>query len=265
MSIIHFLVDPKNPNCAKILRSQILLSAIGLPAKSDRVITFKGGDGSGNFGHAGRPGKQGGSARARGESSVSAVLADWEKQNYKKEIEHGLAVASDGYVIFNVVGEKDRIDLSDKQEGLLRGAIFTHNHPWGWEYPQNHVLRAGTSFSPGDVIVFADKGLREIRAISPRYTHILRWKNENIVINERLMDNPEAHSGFMARIERGLRDAELSVRVYLKKEIYLRSMSVDEANTLHHHLMMDRLFNTDEIDSTLNRFLDYERIEHGYR
>jgi hypothetical protein len=53
-------------------------------------------------------------------------------------------------------------------------ATFTHNHPRGWQYPEENPLHAGHSFSPEDVLLACRAELREIRAVTPVYLYTMR-------------------------------------------------------------------------------------------
>ncbi|MFI5267832.1 MAG: hypothetical protein ACHQ7M_10695, partial [Chloroflexota bacterium] len=61
------------------------------------------------------------------------------------------------------------VALEPADRELLRGMIFTHNHPQGWRFSTSDPRRKGTSFSPHDIHSAALADMAECRAITPEY------------------------------------------------------------------------------------------------
>ena len=56
----------------------------------------------------------------------------------------------------------------------LRGAVLTHNHPRGLEFPKDDARSLGNSFSPDDLRLACVAGLSELRVVTPRLRFRLR-------------------------------------------------------------------------------------------
>ena len=56
----------------------------------------------------------------------------------------------------------------------MKNTVMTHNHPSGWDYPDNSVRRIGNSFSRDDLLLAVRYDLSEIRAVTPLYTFVMR-------------------------------------------------------------------------------------------
>ena len=69
------------------------------------------------------------------------------------------------------------VPLTPADRQRLRGMIFTHNHPRGWNYPESDPRRDGSSFSPDDVYSAAVSGMAELRAVTPRYVFSMLPRN----------------------------------------------------------------------------------------
>ena len=67
------------------------------------------------------------------------------------------------------------IEIEPEAFDLVRGKIFTHNHPRGWQFPADDPRHAGDSFSPEDIVTVAiPLELAEMRAVSPGYRFTMR-------------------------------------------------------------------------------------------
>jgi len=121
---------------------------------------MKGGEGSGNFGHAGRPGEVGGSAADGDGGSGMENIKDFESQISKNEKEVAGVFTSDGNLIFSTTdNKKGSVTFTDEQYSQLQGTIITHNHPLGI-----------TSLAAQDVNLMLNSGAIEIRAVGSSYT-----------------------------------------------------------------------------------------------
>lgn len=116
---------------------------------------IKGGPGSGNFGHTGRPGKRGGSApsitasfmlSARGLEKVRSIEKNFWHQTKGDGRERGAIMSLDGEVFDTAVGIEDSVnlDIEGAAEFFEEDSIaLTHTHP------------VAVPFSPQDIRVFA--------------------------------------------------------------------------------------------------------------
>ena len=66
------------------------------------------------------------------------------------------------------------VPLTPDDRARLGDMVFTHNHPLGWQFPEDDPRRKGTSFSPHDVQSAALAQVAELRAVSPGYTFVMR-------------------------------------------------------------------------------------------
>jgi len=159
-----------------------------------------GGPTSGNRGHAGRPGKVGGSAKGSAIApsirygAASIGMADFEDRLFgNQEHEELFARLPDGTSVW-LVGELDHVHLpADAMErNSWADGVVSHNHP------------SGNSFSPDDVYAVLKTNVKEIRAVGEkdgvRYLYRLRpnsqiynrgleaIKAEIVVLNTRQLD-----------------------------------------------------------------------------
>jgi len=170
------------------------------PEDSDLPL---GGDGSGHYGHAGRPGKRGGSLpgdvavsiekgrtaeerqKAAAAKGASGKLTDeltealrktetafWEAHDKGQKGEQAFAFTKSGKPVFGKVGDANSVSFTDAQKGKLKDTILTHTHPDGWNYePDNQPYADGRSFSWSDLRFAGEADVAEIRAVSRGYVH----------------------------------------------------------------------------------------------
>lgn len=130
-----------------------------------------GGEGSGNFGHSGRPGLVGGSGKGNGagdpsvksfiEESTAAYssVKDFENTHVDKEVEYACAFDENGNVIVppdRTSNSTDSIQFTKEEMEKMMSAknvVFSHNHP------------RDQSFSEQDIDTASQLNLREIRAV----------------------------------------------------------------------------------------------------
>lgn len=131
------------------------------PDHAERVRRLLGGPGSGNFGHAGRPGKVGGSADRLTASEMRArplptSLADAENLIRNQPHEHGFLVRNGTPVQYFGNDHREYIDIGaiPDRDDPFDDAVFTHNHP------------STLSLSPDDVLTAARRNLAEVRAVT---------------------------------------------------------------------------------------------------
>lgn len=124
----------------------------------------KGGAGSGNFGHAGRPGEVGGSAPLGVGGKLQSIKEKEDAIRYITSHEESLIVDGDGKIIIEKRGETERVKYSDKELDTIQGTknlILTHNHP------------IVASISNGDLEFAAYYDLAEMRVVDSKYTYII--------------------------------------------------------------------------------------------
>lgn len=86
-----------------------------------------------------------------------------ERVLVRQPLEHAYAFTSEGRLIVHLTSNKpDTIDVPASQEPMLRGAIFTHNHP------------LGRSLSEQDLEFAMLIGLSEIRAVTRHARYAIR-------------------------------------------------------------------------------------------
>lgn len=150
-----------------------------LLSELDRLIVIlNGGKGSGNFGHAGRPGKVGGSQpqkRKEKKRRYDMNLDELEKDIVSLDYEYSGIYAQDGERIFHKSGNKNSVMYTRSEIDRMFGKILTHNHPGGW------------AFSQEDLDFQEQARLFEIRAVTDTYTYSIKnedWANpENVFRN----------------------------------------------------------------------------------
>ena len=123
--------------------------------------------------------------------------------------EHCFAFSSDGVIVLQKSGTVNQINISPSDVPLLKGTIFTHNHP------------SGSSFSTADIRTACKVGLKEIRATGEYRTYIMRmvdggtfredvWAKISPVYD---LKNEVVKNEFWAKIGRGeLTPEEASIR-----------------------------------------------------
>ena len=84
-----------------------------------------------------------------------------EDEIRRDSTETGVFISTDGSVLLRRQGEADRVAYQEVELLRMRGATFTHNHP------------GDASFSMADYDAAVFGGIRELRAVSPSFRHIL--------------------------------------------------------------------------------------------
>ncbi len=93
---------------------------------------------------------------------IRMTLKRIENKIRPAKVEHGYIVDRRGSVIWHGVGTKDSIDVTDAiEKGILKGNIFTHNHP------------KGTSFSSSDFELLVTQKIHQLRISSTKYNYII--------------------------------------------------------------------------------------------
>lgn len=176
-----------------------------LPAIQHIIFVLNGGEGSGNFGHAGRPGKVGGSQeRGKGKNKKEGLEKEFfdalysmnytenrndfpGKENVKKEeeeikkdrVEHKVIFDKNGNIIEKSGGKQySNAGKNESSFDEVRGGIVTHNHPVS--YGRTEFWQMG--FSDADYKYAEYYELSEFRATGPDWVSIVRppesgWPN----------------------------------------------------------------------------------------
>ncbi len=152
-----------------VLPSTIEIFENGIP---ENAIIERGGPGSGNFDHVGRPGEVGGSApsgESRFSEGLQRALEKAENQIRDDKFETAIAYTEGGREVFR--RSDDRVDgitiTENAAENILPGTIFTHNHP------------GSNVFSYEDILMFSEVGMKEMRAVgADATTFSARWENQ---------------------------------------------------------------------------------------
>ena len=75
---------------------------------------------------------------------------------------------SEGHLILEKEGERNKIEFDDEEVALINGATLTHNHPYGLSFPENDPRSFGHSFSEDDIRLACLAELVEVRAVTPK-------------------------------------------------------------------------------------------------
>ena len=91
-----------------------------------------------------------------------------------KKYETAVSFDKDGNIILNKPGGSRHVMFTPEECKRMKNTVMTHNHPSGWDYPDNSVRRIGNSFSRDDLLLAVRYDLSEIRAVTPLYTFVMR-------------------------------------------------------------------------------------------
>ena len=98
------------------------------------------------------------------EDVIKDAIFKVENEDRKLDYERGAVIDSSGNVVVRYDGTEHAVEVTDEDLNLMRGKIFTHNHP------------SGTFFSDNDIITgFIKTNLKELRASTPQgITYVLK-------------------------------------------------------------------------------------------
>jgi hypothetical protein len=105
----------------------------------------------------------------RPQEAVARTLTQLERSIWKNEGETGFIVdPNSGSEVGRLnSGHQYAIALTDDDLRAMKGMIFTHNHPRGWEEPEGSIKRNGNSFSGADLYTSILADVAEMRAVTP--------------------------------------------------------------------------------------------------
>ena len=175
---------------------------------SNWIAATKGGVGSGNFGHSGRPGEVGGSAVSSNGKRIQAYR-DFAKKHNNKSFEVGSVLNENGEILIRDVVDTDNDDLSITMnrdtERRLKGNNFIHNHPEGSSLSSSDIkyamlmdMKSITATSSFGIYTMSFNNIDQSNEIQTKYGVAIRNIDENIfnnftkAIKENQMTNKEA-------------------------------------------------------------------------
>lgn len=109
---------------------------------------------------------------ALGMPKLHQVLSRIESEIVGGEVESTVVLDQEGTVLLRKTGDANSVGFTEQDLALLADATVTHNHP------------VVTSFSPEDVRMLVNHGLRELRAVDLKWRYILERANPNHVPTE---------------------------------------------------------------------------------
>ena len=126
------------------------------------VPVCQGGEGSGNFGHEGRPGEVGGSGEGGGSITGRDTIGhnkikQIESQIHSRSSEHAAIYSKDGKQISVKGGSSSSVSFTNAELSEMKDCILTHNHP---------STEFSRTLSPADYGVASKGNLSELRAVS---------------------------------------------------------------------------------------------------
>lgn len=92
----------------------------------------------------------------------------------RREREWALAWNSEGHLVLEKEGGRDRVSFEDAQIAVLKGTTFTHNHPRGLEFAEDDPRSFGNSFSIEDLRLACYAELAELRVVTPRLRFFIK-------------------------------------------------------------------------------------------
>jgi len=103
-----------------------------------------------------------GSQKVKPDTSTPARRAAVEVEDAIRSdtLETGAFIAPDGQVLLQRQGQSDRVKYRESELILMRGSLFTHNHP------------SGSGFSVEDVVLASAFGFAELRAVTFDFRHV---------------------------------------------------------------------------------------------
>lgn len=94
--------------------------------------------------------------------SGNVSMEDFEARIVKQDYETAGVYSTDGTLLFEKDGEKDRVIFTNDELKQMKGAVLTHNHP------------SGNPLSHDDVAIMASTKMQEIRAVGSEYIYVMR-------------------------------------------------------------------------------------------
>lgn len=150
-----------------------------------------------------------------------------------KSFETAVVFDDNGDEVFRKKGKKYSVGFSEDEMRIFKDRTFTHNHPRGFEFPENSIRRIGNSFSFEDINVAIKANIKEIRAVTPLYTFAMKrppggWPD--------IKDFKTAYQ----RVNNQVISEYTSV-ISSKDSKQLALLAVERAESIHHHVVWKKL------------------------
>ncbi len=193
--------------------------------------SYKGGEGSGNFGHEGRPGEVGGSGEGGGtsnpkpsggdsgsgdiETSVNERVSNFESSHAQQSKESCIGIDKNGKVVLSKTGGESEVSFtSEEMKSVENARVFVHNHP------------AGSSFSDKDLDFACRTNPVEMKVVSNEY-------NYNLKLLYPAEGWPSTSSALVKTYK-----TELDRLMPKYSAIYERTQNAEKTNQAHTHEVM---------------------------
>jgi hypothetical protein len=177
------------------------------------------------------------------EERVAQTLDRVERSTWRDSGESGFIVDPEtGEELVRLTsGDRYQIALSDDDIRAMRGKIFTHNHPRGWEEPEGSLKRNGNSFSGSDLYMSILAEVAEMRAVTPTRIFSLRpgpdgWNPFRLQIPA-----IEDSEGGPNEVKETLKRIDAAVREDQMRMIVQGDLTPQEAENRHADLVTRRL------------------------
>ena len=86
----------------------------------------------------------------------------------RKEREWVFVWNSEGDLLLEKEGGRNKVEFDDEEVALMNRATLTHNHPSGLSFAENDPRSFGHSFSEDDIRLACLAKLSEVRAVTPK-------------------------------------------------------------------------------------------------
>ncbi|HEY3283078.1 MAG TPA: hypothetical protein VGN26_12465 [Armatimonadota bacterium] len=110
--------------------------------------------------------------RVLSEKELEQRLRDLEEGIALQAVEHALVVDETGQVLVHATGTEDAVSMTPAELATVRGNHVTHNHPDWRQYPAGSPLRDGGTLSLDDLMLAAQRGALQVRAVSKKWRHV---------------------------------------------------------------------------------------------
>ena len=173
------------------------------------------------------------------------VLRRFARDHSHDTIERAIIVGDDGNILVEKSGGVSEIEFTEAEMETMKGATLIHNHP------------SGSSFSPTDIKLADWSGLREMQAVGRSPVPPDEFQLPITYLYSMKMEG--WHSLSQDEVNAVHKDAESDVKSRIGIALLVGNMSINEANTIHMHLVWERMaqyaFNRYGVD------LGYSRTE----
>ena len=107
-------------------------------------------------------------------SALEQRIRREEETIRRQTFESAFAWDAQGHLVLSKDGQRDKVSFTTEELLRLENAIFTRNHPDGWNHPPSDPRSAGNSFSEIDVYFACINNLAEMRVITPKLRFTLK-------------------------------------------------------------------------------------------